>query len=129
MAVKLINKHLLKAEKSAYLIIEETGNELKIIYAGYYSRSLEDRWIYAKKMIFFMLGNQKAGEFIEKSINVEKFSLWITTNPYATDSNGKLQNISCAIEQDIIQELNPKGNIVNKNAVKTRSVKNTLGLS
>jgi hypothetical protein len=127
LAIKLVDKEVLNAEKSAYLITKEIKNEPKIIYVGYYSHSLEHRWIYVKNGIFYAW-HQKADEYIEKSESVQKFSLWITTNPYATDSNGDLVNISFAIEQKIIQELNPKGNTVNKNIVKTKSVKNILDL-
>lgn len=128
LAIKLINDELLNAEKSTYLIIEEGNSEQEIIYVGYYSHSLGHRWIYVKNGIFYAW-HQKADEYIEKSSHVQNFSLWIITNPYATDSNEESQNISFAIEQKIIQELNPKGNTVNKNVVKTKSVKNILGLS
>ncbi len=94
----LVDEDILNAEQSAYLILDSD----EIIYVGYYSNSLKDRW-WKKKGYFWH------GEIVDNEVNKrlkenpkKDITLWISINPYAYTEDGIKVNISKFIEDDII---------------------------
>ncbi len=107
LAVKLIDDKFLNAEQSTYLIYKE--NEL--VYAGYYSNTLYDRWFRKQNDILYVWHGIEDKEKLKDDLrnHPEKFSMWLTENPYSDDVN-----ISKAIEDVIIMKEQPIGNKVGK---------------
>ena len=102
LCINLINKELLKAGKSAYLVIQ-SGKPTKtdeIIYVGYYSQNLHQRWFYERNNLLYSWHSEKLDTEIGKIVKngKDEISLWITTNPFSTDGH----NISKEIEDTIL---------------------------
>jgi len=112
LAIKLIDEKFLKAEQSAYLLFKND----EIVYAGYYSSTLLNRWFRKQGNIYYVWHgveekNDLKDDFIKRP---EQYSLWISYNPYATKDNGEKVNISKFIEDIIISQIQPKFNKVGK---------------
>ena len=105
-------------------------NNDKLIYAGYYSTSFEDRWIKKQNGIYYCWHSENIDNHIQKSKDIERFSIWITLNPYAKTDDGKIVNISKIIEDTIISNIKPILNKVGKtlkeNQENTKSIKEIL---
>lgn len=103
------NEEILNAEQSSYLVLDGK----KIIYVGYYSNSLRDRW-WKKKGYFWH------GDVVDNGVNNlfkencnKDISLWISIDPYAYTKDGIKINISKFIEDDIIMSIN-QNQLLNK---------------
>lgn len=107
LAVKLIDDKFLNAEQSTYLIYKE--NEL--VYAGYYSHTLYDRWFRKQNNILYVWHGIEDKEKLKDDLrnHPENFSMWLTENPYSDNVN-----ISKAIEDIIIMKEQPIGNKIGK---------------
>ena len=126
LAIHFINDEFLKAEQSTYLVFEND----ELIYAGYYSTSFEDRWIKKQSGIYYCWHSENIDNYIKNSQSIDKFSIWITLNPYAKTDDGKIVNISKVIEDTIISNIKPSRNKVGKtlkeNQKNTKSAKEIL---
>ena len=113
LAVKLIDDRFLNAEQSTYLIYKE--NEL--VYAGYYSNTLYDRWFRKQNDILYVWHGIEDKDKLKDELKnyPEKFTMWITKDPYNKDVN-----ISKAIEDIIIMKEQPIGNKVGKDLEKQK---------
>jgi len=102
----------------------------ELIYAGYYSTSFEDRWIKKQSGIYYCWHSENIDNYIKNSQSIDKFSIWITLNPYAKTDDGKIVNISKVIEDTIISNIKPSRNKVGKtlkeNQKNTKSAKEIL---
>ena len=123
LVLNLIDDKFLNAEQSAYLVY----NNDKLVYAGYYSGSFQDRWLRKQNNLYYFWHSDKIDNYVNELVeNNGNVSVWLTTYPYATLDNKERVNISKVIEDTIIIKLKPDLNKVGKYLENNK--KNTLAV-
>ena len=130
IALKMVHPDFLNAEQSTYLIYVD--EQEKPVYVGQYSDTFSDRWLRQGKYFWHSDNiDDKTKELLEGKKSV---SVWLSVSPYATSSNGQSLNINKAIEQELIEKLQPTWNKKGKdaknrkNAIKVLDIMNKLKL-
>lgn len=110
LAIDFVDKLFLDAEQSVYLVYREDD----LVYAGYYSKTFYDRWVRKQNDIYYVWHGIEDNKDLKGDMrnSPEKFTIWITKNPYS-----EKHNISKLIEDEIISKLKPCGNKVGRDLI------------
>lgn len=104
-SIKLVSDDFRNADETAYIVLSD--NEPK--YVGEYTYSLSDRWLSGNYI------NHHKSDLIEYELKSGKaVSLWLAVKPFAVTPKNVPINISKAIEQEFLRQLDLDWNKRNK---------------
>ena len=110
VALELVDQLFLNAEQSTYLVY--VNGEQTPVYVGEYSNSFSDRWLRRDK--YFWHSDNVDDKVKELVLNGDSITIWLSVEPYAITTEGHSININKAIEQKLIENLQPTWNIRGK---------------
>jgi len=110
VALDLLYPEVANAEQSCYLVYID--NEELPAYVGQYSGTFSERWLRNNKYVW----HGKHDDVIKAALKSGKsVSIWLSVEPYAELTDGRLININKEIEQIVIESIQPKWNTTGKN--------------